>query len=54
MKGQMKDAARSGARFAAILGDEELAAGQVTLRDLTTGEQERISITDLEARVKQT
>ncbi|MBK5227108.1 MAG: histidine--tRNA ligase [Actinobacteria bacterium] len=52
MKGQMKDAARSGAKYAAILGDEELAAGQVTLRDLTTGEQERISITDLEARVR--
>ncbi len=52
MKGQMKDAARSGARFAAILGDDELTAGEVTLRDLTSGEQERISITDLEAKVK--
>ena len=37
MKGQMKEAARSGARFAAILGPDELATGEVTLRDLTSG-----------------
>lgn len=52
MKGQMKEAARSGARFAAILGPDELAAGEVTLRDLTSGEQQRVPATDLESRVK--
>jgi len=42
MKGQMKGADRSGARWAAILGDDELDAGELTLKDLETGEQERI------------
>lgn len=34
MKSQMKAADRSGARFAAIVGEDEAAAGVVTLRDL--------------------
>ena len=37
----MKQAARRGARFAVILGEEELAAGAVTAQDLATGEEER-------------
>lgn len=36
---QMKHADRLGARIAAVLGDDELAAGTVTLRDMATGEQ---------------
>jgi histidyl-tRNA synthetase len=51
MKGQMKDAARSGARWAVILGAEELAAGEVTLKDLATGDQERVRLGELEMRV---
>jgi histidyl-tRNA synthetase len=51
MKGQMKDAARSGARWAAILGGDELAAGEVTLKDLETGDQERVPLEELERRV---
>jgi histidyl-tRNA synthetase len=51
LKGQMKDADRSGARWAAILGDEELAAGMVTLKDLESGGQETISVERLEDRV---
>jgi histidyl-tRNA synthetase len=34
MKAQMKAADRSGARFALLIGPEELAAGEVTIRDL--------------------
>jgi histidyl-tRNA synthetase len=34
MKAQMKAADRSGARFAILIGPEELAAGEVTIRDL--------------------
>jgi histidyl-tRNA synthetase len=34
MKAQMKAADRSGARFAVLLGPEEIAAGEVTIRDL--------------------
>ena len=41
-KGQMKQAGRSGARFAAILGEEELATGTVTLKDLAAGEERRL------------
>jgi histidyl-tRNA synthetase len=52
MKGQMKDADRSGARFAAIIGDEELVANEVTLRDLDTGEQERVPLDSVPERVR--
>lgn len=52
MKGQMKSADRSGARWAVILGDDELDAGEVTLKDLATGEQERIDRGQLLNRVK--
>ena len=42
MKSQMKAAGKSGARFAVIIGEDERAAGQVTLRDLSTSEQTTI------------
>jgi histidyl-tRNA synthetase len=51
MKGQMKEADRSGARFAVIIGDEELAAGEATVRDLGTREQERCAWDDLPGRL---
>jgi histidyl-tRNA synthetase len=51
MKGQMKDADRSGARFAVIVGDDELAAGEATVRDLSTREQERYALDDLPGRL---
>jgi histidyl-tRNA synthetase len=51
MKGQMKDAVRSGARWAVILGDEELAAGTATLKDLDSQEQRTVSLDDLVAAV---
>jgi histidyl-tRNA synthetase len=43
-KGQFKQADRMGARFAAIIGDEELAGGVCTLRDMTTGEQRTVPV----------
>lgn len=42
LKGQMKHADSSEARFAAIIGEEELFGGQVTVRSLATGEQRRV------------
>lgn len=45
-KGQMKQANRSGAHFAFIIGDEELAANRVTVRDLYTGEERLITSDD--------
>ena len=51
MKGQMKDAARSGARWAVILGDEELAARTASLKDLSSQEQRTVPLDDLVAEV---
>jgi histidyl-tRNA synthetase len=42
-KGQMKQAGRSGARYAFIIGDDELASGTVTVRDLGSGGETRLS-----------
>jgi histidyl-tRNA synthetase len=53
MKGQMKDADRSGARWAAILGEEELAAREATLRDLESGEQQRVPLDQLARKVSE-
>ena len=47
MKAQLKAADRSGARLAAIVGDDERAAGNVTVRDMTTHDQELVALTDL-------
>jgi histidyl-tRNA synthetase len=43
MKGQMKDASRSGARWVAIVGREEMEAGEVTLKDMGSGDQKRVA-----------
>ncbi|CAN5706581.1 histidine--tRNA ligase [soil metagenome] len=51
MKGQMKAAARSGARWAVILGNEELATGEAAVKDLVTGEQERLPLAEAVRRV---
>ncbi|MBD0292773.1 MAG: histidine--tRNA ligase [Jiangellaceae bacterium] len=42
LKGAMKAADRSGARWAIIAGDRDLAAGVVQLKDLRTGEQRAV------------
>lgn len=41
-KAQMKAANRSGARFAVIIGEDELAAGTVTLKDLRSDKQQEM------------
>ena len=51
-KSQMKKADGSGAEFAVIIGDEELASGSATLKPLRgDGAQERLAAADLAARV---
>ncbi len=45
-KGQFKQADRAGARFAVVIGDEELTAGVCTLRDMASGEQRMIPVAD--------
>ncbi|WP_101785203.1 histidine--tRNA ligase [Nonomuraea indica] len=44
LKGAMKGAGRSGARFALILGERDLAAQAVQLKDLTTAEQTEVPL----------
>jgi histidyl-tRNA synthetase len=44
LKTQLKHADRIGARFAALIGEKELSAGAVTIRDMTSGEQTQVSL----------
>lgn len=46
-KAQFKEAGKSGARFALVLGAEELAAGQVVLKDLEAKEERAVAQADL-------
>ncbi len=50
-KGQLKQAGRSGARFAVLLGLDELAEGAVRLRDMRGGGEEDVAAADLPALV---
>ncbi|MCG2842190.1 histidine--tRNA ligase [Sandaracinobacter sp. RS1-74] len=47
MKKRMERAAKSGARFAVILGDSELEAGTVALKDMAAGTQRTVARADL-------
>jgi histidyl-tRNA synthetase len=49
LKGQLRMADRSGARFAAILGERELQDGVVTMRRMADGEQVRIKAAEVAA-----
>jgi histidyl-tRNA synthetase len=51
MKQQMKYADRSGAKYTIIIGDDELASGEAILRDMATGEQERMKFETLPSRL---
>ena len=52
-KSQMKKADRSGARYAAILGDDESAAGEISLKCLLqAGEQVRCKLVDVVAQIR--
>jgi histidyl-tRNA synthetase len=52
LKGAMKAADRSGARLAIVVGDRDLADGLAQLKDLTTGEQEAVALSELVAAVE--
>jgi histidyl-tRNA synthetase len=52
MKSQFKSADRSGARLALVVGDNEVAAGTVTLRDLRAGDQETVDRADVVEHVR--
>jgi histidyl-tRNA synthetase len=52
LKAQLRMADRTGARFAAIVGDAEVDAGTVTLRRLSDGTQDSIPAAEVAARVE--
>ena len=52
MKKRMARADASGARFAIILGEDELGRGEVSLKRLRTGEQRAVAIVDLAEAVR--
>ncbi|MCS0636265.1 histidine--tRNA ligase [Streptomyces sp. LP05-1] len=47
LKGAMKNANRSGARYALVAGERDLAEGVVQLKDMETGEQQAVAPADL-------
>ena len=51
MKGAMRAADRSGARFALVVGDRDVEAGTVGVKDLTSGEQVDVSVDGVVADV---
>lgn len=52
MKARMKSADRLEAQFAAILGDDELERGEITLKELTTGEQQAVKLESIIDTIK--
>ena len=47
LKAQLRHADALGARYVAILGERELAQGEVTLRDLRDGQQRSVAEADV-------
>src|SRR5690606_9238837 len=53
MKAQFKRADRLGARYVVAIGEDELAAGKVKLRDMNRGQETEVQLDELEAALKQ-
>lgn len=53
LKGQLKHAARLGVRYVVIAGEEEMARGAVTLRDMQAARQEEVKLDELIERLGQ-
>jgi histidyl-tRNA synthetase len=51
LKSQFKQADRLGARFVAVLGPDEVAAGEFTLRNMSTKDETRVAIASAEAAI---
>ena len=47
LKGAMKSADRSGARYTLVLGERDLDAGTVGVKDMASGEQRSVPLTDV-------
>ena len=53
LKAQFKDADRSGARWAVVIGPDERAAGEVSLRDLAAKAERRVALDALAAALRE-
>jgi histidyl-tRNA synthetase len=51
LKAQLRQANALACRYAVIIGDEEIKAGTVILRDMTTSDQETLPVAHLETRL---
>ncbi len=47
LKGQMKYANKLGAQFTAVIGEDEVASGEITLKNMSTSEQTKVRREDL-------
>jgi histidyl-tRNA synthetase len=47
LKSQLREAGKRSARFVVILGEDELAAGSVAVRDMEAGEQTDVPVSEL-------
>jgi histidyl-tRNA synthetase len=52
LKRAMELANKCGARFAVILGDDEIAAGQYSLKNMQSGDQQRVTREELFSRIR--
>jgi histidyl-tRNA synthetase len=53
LKGAMKGADRSGARYAVVVGNRDLEAGTAALKDLSSGEQRTIALDGVPSAVRE-
>jgi histidyl-tRNA synthetase len=47
LRSQLREAGKRGVRYAVILGEDELATGAATVRDMQAGEQASVELTGL-------
>ena len=52
MKAQMKQANKLGARYALILGDDEIAEGVAMLRSMSDSQQEKVALAEVIGKIK--
>jgi histidyl-tRNA synthetase len=53
LKGAMKAADRSGARYALVAGERDLAEGVVQVKDLVSGEQSPVAVDQIIPTIKE-
>ncbi|MEJ5312336.1 MAG: histidine--tRNA ligase [Anaerolineae bacterium] len=52
LKSQLRQADKRGARFAVIIGEDEIAQGVVVLRDMASGEQQTVPLSEIPQQLK--